>query len=404
MFKDLLNSARSNFEAHQRAEEIRHLDIDPEEYVMLRDDKSPMAVELLKAVLEKLNLPKWEVDEGTSRIVRISEVQGSRKNWSLALTSDTRRFHLKIYRDFDADLEEIDLVACRGICAAINFVETTIQELHERRIREAEIRRIALIKEEIRRKKEEFAKIQAKVEHVNKTFLSIYAKELNSFKLGETIIESAIRYISDKVDTLPHAEILLPAGNLQNTLIQFAGEQFKIIDNVPCKLDEATGAIRISNSFIKYCVNAKNHIEPKCGELKFNEETKELVISFKDSNGIQVGPQKVYREPASSREPILSFSLRQKSSIPSPHHIGIQARTIELVSDPLQEITNISAKVEQIDASMRDEGAKVSVLSIYLETSSFRDIIAPINNLLSSIAENVSLIAWNSKNSAGEAE
>lgn len=403
MFKDLLNSAKTNFEAHQRAEEIRHLDIDPEEYVMLRDDKSPMAVEVLKAILEKLNLPNWEVDEGTSRIVRISEAQGYRKNWSLALTSDTRRFHLKIYRDFETDLEGVDLIASRGICAAISFVEATIQELYERRIREAEVRRLALLEEEKRRKEEELAKIRAKVEHVNRTFLSIYDKELSAFKLGEAIIDSAARYISDKVDALPQAEISLPTGNLQEARERFAGEQFKIIDNVPCKLDEETGSIKISNSFIKHCISAKNHIEPKCGELQFNEETQELVVSFKDSSGSLIPPKNVYHEPVISKPPILSLGLRQKSSIRSSHHIGMQARTNEQALDPLQEITNLSAQYEQIDASTREDNAKISVLAIYSETSSFRDLLAPINKLLSSIAENVSLIAWNSKNSAEKA-
>jgi hypothetical protein len=139
MFKDLLNTARNNFEAHRREQEIRNLDIDPEEYVMLRDDKSPIAVDLLKAILEKLKLPNWEVDDGTLRIVRISEFPSIRKNWSLALTSDTRRFHLKVYRDFESELDEIDLASSRGICAAINFVEQTICDIRERKVREEEI-------------------------------------------------------------------------------------------------------------------------------------------------------------------------------------------------------------------------------------------------------------------------
>jgi hypothetical protein len=400
MFKDLLNSAKSKFDAHQRAEEIRHLDIDPEEYVMLRDDKSPMAVELLKAILEKLNLSNWEVDERTSRIVRVSEIQGYRKNWSIALTSDTRRFHLKIYRDFEGDLEGIDLVGSRGICAAISFVETAIQELYSKRIREVEIRRLAIIEEEKRRQKEELARIQAKVNHVNDTFLSIYGKELSCFKLGEAIIDSATRYISDKVDTLSQVEISLPIGNLQETIEKFAGEQFKIIDDVPCKLDEATGSIKISNCFIKHCVIAKNHIEPKRGELKFNEETKKLVIDFKDVNGNLIETQNVHRMPAGSSAPILSLSLRQQSSISLPSYVREPVQTTESTLTLLQEIANIASKFGQIDASMTDKMAKITVLDIASEVSSFRDLIAPIDNLLSSIAENVSLIEWNSKNSA----
>jgi hypothetical protein len=81
----------------------------------------------------------------------------------------------------------------------------------------------------------------------------------------------------------------------------------------------------------------------------------------------------------------------------------MQARTIEQAMDSLQEITNLSAQFEQIDASTREDSAKISVLAIYSETSSFRDLLAPINKLISSIAENVSLIAWNSKNSVEKA-
>jgi len=119
---------------------------------MLRDDKTPMAAELLRAILEKLKIPNWEVDDGTLRIVRISETPSVRKNWSLAMTYDTRRFHLKVYRDFEGELDEIDLASSRGLCAAISFVEQTIHDIRERKIREAEMRRLAALEEERRRR------------------------------------------------------------------------------------------------------------------------------------------------------------------------------------------------------------------------------------------------------------
>lgn len=421
MFKDLLNSAKSNFEAHQRAEEIRHLDIDPEEYVMLRDDKSPMGVDLLRAILEKLNLPNWEVDEGTTRIVRISETPGYRKAWSLALTSDTRRFHLKIYRDFESDLQGVDLIASRGICSAIKFVEATIQDLYEQRIREAELRRLALLEEEERRiqeeelyrlelleeekrrKEEELTKILAKVEHINKILHSIHSKELKSFKLGEEIIQKSVKYIADKVDTLPQAEISVAVANLQETQEKFTDEQFKIIDNIPCTLNESADSIKISNKFIKHCINAKNHILPKYREIQFNEATKEFVFKSKESDESLISSQGADNESYVTRTPISTLNSTRESSIPLSKtiqvHVQKKVHKIQATVDPLQEITNLLMRYEQKDQSTRDDMAKITVLNIYLETSTFDDLMVPINEMLSSIAHNVSLLAWNSINS-----
>ncbi len=367
MFKDLLNAARSNFAAHQREEEIRHLDIDPEEYVMLRDDKTPMAAELLRAILEKLKIPNWEVDDGTLRIVRISETHSLRKNWSLAMTSDTRRFHLKVYRDFEGELDEIDLASSRGLCAAISFVEQTIHDIRERKIREAEMRRLAALEEERRRRQEELENIISTVDQINEIHRNQYLKELSAAKLGEELLSSATEYIAYKVDAMQQTQIALPTGDdISSVQRKFDGKQFKIIDNVPCEFDEANSVINVSNRFIKSCIEGKNFISPALSIVKYEPETRSLVLST-----------------AEKSDAYFNDSTRQFNGL----------------ANPLLEAERLLSRAAETEAKMKSDVAKISVLSVYLEVSTFKDLRPSIDSVLAGISENVNLIIWNAKNS-----
>lgn len=373
MFKDLLNTARSNFAAHQREEEIKHLDIDPEEYVMLRDDKSPMAAELLRAILEKLKIPNWEVDEGTLRIVRISEVPGIRRNWSLAMTSDTRRFHLKVYRDFEGELDEVDLASSRGICAAINFVEKTIQDIRERKIREAEMRRLAAIEAENRRKQEELESILAKIDLANEKCRSLYSKELSAAKLGEELLASAIEYINHKVDIMPQAMVSLPVADITAVKNQFGTLQFKIIDNVPCQLDLEHSSLQVSNKFIKNCIEGRNFVTPICSIASYDEADQRFDLVALGQSG----------------EPVMA----------SGQNHSVLSRQLEGYSTPLDRATKLLSMANELEAKMKGDVAKISVFSNYSEISTFKDLMKSIDIVLAHIAENVKLIVWNNANS-----
>jgi hypothetical protein len=368
MFKELLSTARSNFAAQQREEEIKHLDIDPEEYVMLRDDKSEMAVELLYAIVEKLKIANWEVDEATSRIVRISEAQGTRKNWALAVTSDTRRFHLKVYRDFEGELEEIDLAASRGICAAITFVEKTIQDIREEKIRQVEKRRLAALEVERVRKEEALAKIVEKVEEINQKCRSIYFKEVGASKLGEELLISATDYIAKKVAVMAQAEVVFPAESAVRS--KFEGKLFRIIDNVPCKFNELAASITVSNSFIQDCIEGRNLVSPKCMQVTYNDEARELAMNY------------------------VHFGEEDCGQVD-----GLPPRTISgSPEDPMVAIEKILAEVDRLDSSANSDIAKISLLSIELEVSNFNELKKTIDSVLGGIEENVNLIIWNSRN------
>ncbi len=388
MFKVLLSTARSNFTAHQREEEIRHLDIDPEEYVLLRDDKTEMAVELLKAILEKLKVPKWEVDEGTFRIVRISESLSTRKSWALALTSDTRRFHLKVYRDFDGELEEVDLGACRGICAAIDFVEKQIQTICERKMQEAEMFRLAAAEQERLRKEEELARIAAaheeerlrkeeelasivaKIEQINQKCRSIYAKELAASKLGEELLIRATDHIALKVAKMSQAQVILPAGDdVLSVKSKFEGKRFKLIDNVPCEFNDESNCINVANAYITSCIDGRNLILPKCAEFIYIDEAHELVMNYVDAD--------------------LPSSIQDDRLPP---------RTINVRTNPLIEIDKILTKVERMELNARSDLANISIFSIDLKISSFKELIKTIDRVLGEIEENVNLIIWNENN------
>jgi hypothetical protein len=372
MFEVLLNTARNNFVAHQREEEIQYLDIDPEEYVMLRDDKNPMGLELLKAILEKLKIPNWDVDEGTLRIVRISEAPGVRRNFSLAITSDTRRFHLKIYRDFEGELDELDMGSSRGICAAINQVEQTIYDIRERKIREAELRRLAAIEEEKRREREELENILLKVEQINTKCRSLYSKELSAAQIGEDLLSEARDYIVSKVARLPQNMISMPVNEIESVREKFEGKQFKIIDHVPCQFDEENSLIHVSNKFITNCIHGKNFISPVCSVVGYESESRSLVLT-------SVG------ESSSDSSHVAS-------------HQGLSARRLDRLRDPLEEAEKLLQIANDLNTNMKSDEAKISILSTSLQASSFEALRVSIDAELAYLAENVKLLVWNNQN------
>lgn len=368
MFKDLLNKAKAEFTAHQREEEIKHLDIDPEEYVMLRDDKNSMGVDLLKSILEKLQTTDWDVDERTFRIVRHSESAGFRREWSIALTSDTRRFHLKVYRDFDGELDGLDLGLCRGICAAIKYIDLAIQDIYERKIKEAEMRRLAAIEEENRRKQEELKNIQTTVEQINETCRNLYLRDLNSEKLGKNILTSAAEYIIHKVKTMPQTLVSLQVDDIASVRAQFGESQFKIIDNVPCKLDEENMLIHVSNRFIVECIDAKNFVVPIRSDVRYEAETGTFVHSLINQSG----------------EALQSCS----------QHYGMQSGRIDARTDPLKKAKELLLKVKDFEMRMQTDVPQISLLAIKSESSSFKEVMKSIDVLLAYINENVKLIVW----------
>jgi len=383
MFKELLNTAKNKFDAHQREEEIRYLDIDPEEYVMLRDDKNSIAFELLEAILEKLKIPNWEVDSATLRIVRISEASSGRKTWSLAITSDTRRFHLKVYRDFEPDLVDIDLASSRGICTAITFIEKKILDIREQKIREEERKRLAALEEERRHKQEELAEILGKVQQVNDQLMSIYNKKLSSAKLGEEFLARATEYISQKVSQLKQEEVALTIeGDIYEIKERFQGSLFKIIDEVPCQLDERSSLIKVSNSFINYCVCGKNLVQPACEILEYIQDTRSLVLRYECKNKDELQDQ---------------YSYEKYNNQMISH---IEPKTLSHSSNPLTDVETIFKRIHGQNLITKSDVANISLFDIDTKVANFNDMIKFIDNMLARFAQNVNLIAWNQKNSS----
>jgi hypothetical protein len=352
---------------------------------------------LLKAILEKLKLPNWEVDEGTLRLVRISESASIRKNWSLAMTSDTRRFHLKVYRDFEGELDEIDLASSKGICAAINFVEKTIVEIRERKVREEEIRRLAAIEEENRRREEELAKINAKIKLINEECQAAYTKELSAHKLGEEILSNAVNYILLKVSKFEQTEISMPIEESIETIKEkFNGNQYSILDFVPCKLDEENSSITISNEFIRHCINHKNLVHPKCVNVEYVSDTRSLVVSYSGrENSDSTDPS-----PLINRWDRTTISLNRDQMKSGFQYYGLSAGTTRNISDPLSEVEKFLIEAERLNSITKNDLAKVSILGIKAEVTNFKDLTKIVEEVLSKISENVNLLLWNKKNTS----
>lgn len=74
--KDFLEAAKIEDAAYKRQQEIADLDLNPEEYMLLREDKSPLGLELMEAILEAKKNAEWIVDYSTHRLMRRSTLNG----------------------------------------------------------------------------------------------------------------------------------------------------------------------------------------------------------------------------------------------------------------------------------------------------------------------------------------
>ena len=104
ILKNILDQAKAKKAAHTRSLEIKSLELTPEEYMLLREDKNPLGLELMYSILEKIPDCGWTVDDSTFRFVRASKSEMGRGfqrgSFSIALTSGTKRFFIKAFRDY----------------------------------------------------------------------------------------------------------------------------------------------------------------------------------------------------------------------------------------------------------------------------------------------------------------
>jgi len=105
--RDILQQAQTQKAAYDRQEELRLLDLTAEEYMLLREDAEQIGVEILQSIAAKIDKPLWKIDSKTRRLCRTSSASRLRSSYldsaqySLAITSNSRRFFIKLYRDHE---------------------------------------------------------------------------------------------------------------------------------------------------------------------------------------------------------------------------------------------------------------------------------------------------------------
>jgi hypothetical protein len=133
--KDLLQQAQNQKAVFDREDELRNLDLSPEEYMLLREDSQHIGVEVLQAIAEKIGKEEWLVDPQTRRLCRTSVVTArsmqnrtrtrtalTTSQFSLAITSNTKRFFIKLYRDFD-EFDEAILANAESLISCVQLID-----------------------------------------------------------------------------------------------------------------------------------------------------------------------------------------------------------------------------------------------------------------------------------------
>lgn len=361
----MLEAAKLLEAAHRRQQEILGLDLNPEEYMLLREDKSQLGLELLDAILEKMGNTEWVVDRSTHRLMRKStsnssngkfsrfgsQLNGSSQGqFSIGLTSNSKRFFLKVYRDY-LELSEFDLVKSRFITDAIKVLDQKILSIEAQREQEKylaiEAESIAIVRES--------QLIQALLDQVHEL-------DRLAFFSGEERIQRLTEFVLEFSNGLPNAEVVIDELDFSNQ------ESYEIVDDVPCKntLDYQNNKIirSISNSYIQKCINFVNliRVEP----IEFSCRQSDGYINISGLNQRQ-------------HDAVYQFWSNEPNFIKKPYSHALAI---------LRE--NLSRAVLQIKPTK----TLISIWDLEFDGESEEAIIASLKFKINEMAENVRVLQW----------
>lgn len=362
--KDFLNVAKVEDAAYKRQQEIIGLDLNPEEYMLLREDKSRLGLELLDAILEAKGNTEWVVDASTHRLMRRSTSNASQGKFSslvnrlngagggqfsVGLTSNSKRFFLKVYRDY-LELSEFDLVGCKFITDAISVLDSKIFAIEDQRDRE---KYLALERENLT--------ILAESKSIQELLDQAHEADKRAFFDGEQIIKNLSDFIVQFSSGLPNSELILDEIDFNHQ------ELFEITDDVPCKntLNPNGKIVRsISNSYILECINFVNliHVDPI--EFSFSQVNGSFNVS-----GLNQRQHGV----------LWNFFHNERRYIEQPYS---------------NALGTVREKLSKIILQMQSPRFLISIWDIEFDGESEEVRIEKLKSKISEMAENVRILHW----------
>ncbi|NQW58395.1 MAG: hypothetical protein HQ456_06765 [Polynucleobacter sp.] len=388
ILKNLLDQAKAKKAAHIRLLQIESLELTPEEYMLVREDKNRLGLELMYSILEKIPDCGWTVDDSTFRFIRTSKSEMGRgfqrASFSIALTSGTKRFFIKAFRDYP-ELSEFDLIKFPTITLAINAINDEIDNIENRKIIAEERRRQEAILVEQQRQvviarleQEEVEAVKQELSEIRERLLLI--KEVEKKSVEESNLQSIRinKILDDFCSNLSIEEhvIYLEMSELPQ-------KEYQIIDDIPCRttLDENKFLVTsISASHIKGCIDIRGILQEGACRCDYDVNSNVLGFSCSPTNNS-----------------ILADVLKDFDGVSSSSRI---------VSIRFLKSVNLSTQLHKINVIIRDSMDKflivrsgVSVLDkSYIDVSD-SDISLVIRERVEHYVENVNTIIWSANNS-----
>jgi len=387
ILKNILDQAKAKKVAHDRSLEIESLELTPEEYMLLREDKNPLGLELMHSILEKIPDCGWAIDESTFRFVKISKPEMGhgfqRTSFSIALTSNTKRFFIKAYRDYP-ELSEFDLIKFQKLTLAIYAINDEIgQIINRKRIVEERRRQEAVLIEQqrqaeiVRLEKEEEEAVQREILEIKERLLLIKDVEKKSAKESDLQSNRITKILDDLCSNLSPEQhvIYLKMSELPD-------KEYQIIDDIPCRTtfdENKSPVMSISASHIKSCIDVRGILQDSFCTCVYDKNVNVLGISCSLVNNS-----------------ILADVLAGLD--------GLSTST-KLVSIRFSKSVNLSTQLHRINVMIRESIDKflivrtgISVLDKpYIDVPD-SDIALVIKERIGCYVENVNTIIWSVNN------
>jgi len=260
--KDILQQAQTQKAAYDREQELRLLDITAEEYMLLREDAEAIGVEILQSIVTKIDKPHWKIDVKTRRLCRTSftrsrsgYIEGFIDNaqYSLAITSNSKRFFIKLYRDHE-EFDEAILANAKTLISCVQLIEDEIKA------RVAHIEQVKLV--QLNSYRSECQQLVDKVNELITTETHTFNENISSATKAQ---QKAIAYSKNICNGQSKTSAIInkqyQSFHDKDAIVEIEGEFFSEIDGVVCKLENYTGDtadLSVSVSNIYKCLPSPN--------------------------------------------------------------------------------------------------------------------------------------------------
>jgi len=251
----LLSIAQEEKKQYDRAEEIKELDLTPLDYQLVRDNKDKRSIELLEAVIEKVCLPNWGVQESTQRIARTETQAIGRAKDILVITGNTKRFFIKVFNEriskFFREEEFVNLTKLTEVFAKvedeIKYVENCYVKEQEAQERERLRLEEAAANEEKRRLFEIHEQCRKDVVAANEDFRNKLKEIALAIDEHQSVTHKCVEVIKNiciKEQDYPVKLMDVNISHLPTDIADLVRDQgsstYTLLDNICCRIDRTS--------------------------------------------------------------------------------------------------------------------------------------------------------------------